>query len=46
MSGDIFPDDSAGDGIGESKKGKKDKMTIVLSFLLFLPFPLLPGFHH
>jgi len=46
MSGDIFPDVSAGDGIGESKKGKKDKMTKVLSFLLFLPFPLPPGFHH
>jgi hypothetical protein len=46
MSGDIFPDDSAGDGRGGSKKGKKDKKDKVLSFLLFLPFLLPPGFHH
>jgi hypothetical protein len=47
MSGDIFPDDSAGDGRGGSeKKAKRIKKTDVLSFLLFLPFLLPPGFHH
>jgi uncharacterized membrane protein HdeD (DUF308 family) len=36
MSGDIFPDDSAGDGGGGSKKGKKDKKD--KSFVVFALF--------
>jgi hypothetical protein len=43
MSGDISPDDSADDGRGGSKKGKKEKKIRVLSFL---PFLLPPSFHH
>jgi hypothetical protein len=37
--GDIFPDDSADDGRGRSKKEKKDKGFIVFALFAY------PGFH-